>query len=186
KLDKTDYRAFNSLGMIELRNNLLPGALDHLSMAISLKPNYFSARINRAHAERLMGNPGAAVMDYDFVLEHNPHWTAIYAYRGEAKLEQRDYRGAYRDFCRANAQDPGLEEAGLKKQLLEAEHGDLLTADAAGHPTAPRRGFGLMFNFLGRLKLAIASFLGHAVLLLLLRVGDLVPDLDDLIGLVQA
>ncbi|MDP4272089.1 MAG: hypothetical protein Q8909_18500, partial [Bacteroidota bacterium] len=81
-------------------------------------------------------------------------------------------------------QDPGLEEAGLKKQMLEAEHGDLLTADAAGHPNAPRRGLGFMFNYLGRLKVSIASIFGNAVLLLLLRVGDLVPDMDDLLGLV--
>ncbi|MDP4291082.1 MAG: hypothetical protein Q8908_08375 [Bacteroidota bacterium] len=116
KLDPTNYLALNNLCTLELHSGELQSALDHLTRAISLKPAFFSARINHAEAEKRLGYHDTALLDYNLVLKHNPHWASVYENRGDVRLLQQDYEGAYDDFCRAIALNPALEDAGLKKQ----------------------------------------------------------------------
>ena len=86
-------------------------AMDNLTEAIRLHPNYAEAYDKRGTIQRFNGNFHAAIADYNAAIHLNSKFAQAYNNRGIARYRQDDRVGAIADFMEAIRFDPHLTNA---------------------------------------------------------------------------
>jgi hypothetical protein len=93
--------AFVRLGNVYRENKEHDKAIDCITKAIEIKPDYVAAYNNRGTAKYYLSNYRGAIEDYNKAIEIKPDYAMIYNNRGLAKRYLSDYRGAAKDFKKA-------------------------------------------------------------------------------------
>lgn len=106
-------------------------AIDDLSMAIALKPDYFRSILNRGRAWARARQYNNAINDFTLAIKIRPDHAPAYRYLGTALSDKRDYAKALIQFNTALELDPGSPDIYLHRAtaLLEMEEYDQAIED---------------------------------------------------------
>jgi serine/threonine protein kinase len=81
-------------------------ALDDLTNAIALDPNYADAYINRGYVRSTLGNAQGAIEDYNIAIEIDPNDFKPYIYRGDVRAALGDKENAIADYTKGIELNP--------------------------------------------------------------------------------
>ena len=90
--------AYNNLGALYIDIKRYSDAIDYLSSALSLQPNYFTARMNRAIVSYRTGRIVEALEDFNLAARIRPHDPLLLLNRGLAYYDMGHYESAAEDF----------------------------------------------------------------------------------------
>ena len=79
----------------------LNGAIDELSQAIKINPNYMMQYINRGYVKHVLMDYQGAMEDYNSALKINPNSAQAFNNRGVLKVALNDIKGAFDDYEKA-------------------------------------------------------------------------------------
>ena len=91
--------------------NHLSEAIEHISKAINLHPEFAEAYHKRGQTYWRQEDYPSAINDFTMVIQLDPNLAEAYHNRGQAYCRQGDYPSAINDFNRAIQLDPNLAEA---------------------------------------------------------------------------
>ena len=100
RADRSSAEAYVGRGVMLLRHGDAYRAVEDLTAAISLAPEWGAARFNRGLAYLEIGQMSRAVQDFSDLIRRNPNDAGAHLYRGQALARLRD-AGAAGDFDRA-------------------------------------------------------------------------------------
>ncbi|MEZ4668067.1 MAG: tetratricopeptide repeat protein [Anaerolineae bacterium] len=107
RLDPDNAEIYNGRAVAQYRLDRIQLALEDMTRAIQLKPDYFQAYINRGDMYRLQGDPDRAMEDYNRALEVKED-AAAYNRRGIIYSNQKQYDEAIAEYSRAIELNPEL------------------------------------------------------------------------------
>jgi len=106
-------------------------ALDSMSQAVNLYPDYYQALSERGDILVLERKLDEAANDFARALKINPHYAAALRGAGYCKLESADFDGAVRDFEESLSADPTNASTHLLFGIANLQLNRLETAQAA-------------------------------------------------------
>ncbi len=86
-------------------------AIEHLTQAIRLNPDYTESYKNRGVAYHIKGDYNRAIEDYSTMIKQNPNDAEVYNNRGNTYGNKGDYTSAIEDYTQAIQLNPRLVEA---------------------------------------------------------------------------
>jgi len=93
--------AYQVRGLVYSEQRSFENALDNFSRAIELDETNARFYMNRANANRDLGNYAEAMIDYDYAIELSPESPNIYINRGLTQHSLQEYQAAIDDFTKA-------------------------------------------------------------------------------------
>ncbi len=99
---------------------LLREAIEELSKAVRLRPEFSDLRVRLAHLYRRCGDLDAARVELEHAVEHRPDYAAARVALGVVRLEQGDPEGARVQWERAARIDPEDRSARMYLRMVEA------------------------------------------------------------------
>lgn len=106
---------FNNLAALYIDEGHYEDAIMNLNQALSLRPKYFMALLNRAVAKSQQGKIGPALIDFSRAEELDPNSPLLYLNRGLAQYAAGYYAGAAEDFSNLISLDPDNPRAYLER-----------------------------------------------------------------------
>ncbi|MEG4350916.1 tetratricopeptide repeat protein [Microcoleus sp. LAD1_D3] len=106
------------------------GAIEDLSKAIQLNPNYAEAYYNRGILRYVSGDNQGAIADFNEVLRINPNLFQAYVNRGNARDDSGDSEGAIADYNEALRINPSDSKAYYNRGVTRSRLGDNQSAIA--------------------------------------------------------
>ncbi|MEG5042051.1 MULTISPECIES: tetratricopeptide repeat protein [unclassified Microcoleus] len=106
------------------------GAIEDLSKAIGLNPNYAEAYYNRGILRYVSGDKQGAIADFNEVLRINPNLFQAYVNRGNARDDSGDSQGAIADYNEALRINPSDSKAYYNRGVTRSRLGDNQSAIA--------------------------------------------------------
>jgi len=111
KVTDHNWLIYNNRGSIHNHLGDYPQAVEDLSRAIGIKPNYAESYYNRGTAYSGLGDYRQAIEDYNRTIDFKHGTAEVYVGRGVAYKGLGDYRRAIDDFSQAIKISPGYAEA---------------------------------------------------------------------------
>jgi len=106
------------------------GAIEDLSKAIQLNPNYAEAYYNRGILRYVSGDKQGAIADFNEVLRINPNLFQAYVNRGNARDDSGDSQGAIADYNEALRINSSDSKAYYNRGVTRSRLGDNQSAIA--------------------------------------------------------
>ena len=100
RIDRNSAEAYLGRGIMLLRNGDPYRAIDDLTAAMSIAPDWGAPRFNRGLAYLDIGQMSRAAQDFSDLIRRNPDDAGAHLYRGQARARLND-AGAAEDFDRA-------------------------------------------------------------------------------------
>ncbi|MEM7305565.1 MAG: hypothetical protein AAF682_02790 [Planctomycetota bacterium] len=133
EVEPENYVALNKRGLTRLELRDREGAIADFSAAVTARPKYASAYLNRGIAQ-VSSAPGAALADFDRAIELRAKDPAAFTNRGALRIQRGDYAGAVEDLTEALRLAPGVPTTLLNRGLahLSLSNGRAALADFEG------------------------------------------------------
>jgi tetratricopeptide (TPR) repeat protein len=114
-------------GMKMMRPGSYPDAVDHFTRALAIYGQLPNAYLERGNAQRILGEPDAALADYQAATELNPMLAAAHNGIAMIYIERNDLRHALERLDKALSVEPTVEAYYERAQILDNQ-GDHLKA----------------------------------------------------------
>ncbi len=108
--NQSSAEEYFELGVEALQTGRLDEAIEYLTKAIQLNPDFAEAYNHRGNAYLRKKELDRAIQDFNRVIELKPDWTEAYLTRSMAYLQKRDLEKAFSDFNEARKLDPNNEK----------------------------------------------------------------------------
>ncbi len=128
RLNDRAWPAYNNLGVVRRDKGDYRQALEYLTRAIELRPDYAEAYNNRGTVFGAEGDIIRAIKDFDRAIALKPDYVAAYSNRGTARAIAGDYDRAIADLTRAIELRPDLAAAYNNRGNVCANKGDFARA----------------------------------------------------------
>lgn len=112
------------LGKTKVLSRDFKGAIEDLSVAISIDPTDETALRLRGYAYLMNRKPVESTKDFTEAIKLNPHAPVNYAFRGRAFALMRQKDQAYKDFSQAIKLDPGDKESYARRVAISMKNGN--------------------------------------------------------------
>jgi len=119
------HRLYLARGITRFKSSDLPGALDDLTEAIRLRPDFGEAYGNRGVVHLAGNDLDLAIQDFDQAIELQPDNAANYANRGVAHSEKGEIDRAIQDYDQAIRLQPDFAAAWFNRGTAYRDKGDL-------------------------------------------------------------
>lgn len=143
---------YNNLGALYIDEKRYDEAVYYLTRALSLYPNYFTARLNRAIANHQQGRVSESLADFSqaFLLKQDS--PLLYLNRGLAYFDAGDYESAASDYSDLMVLEPENPRAYLERGRALMKMGYMGDAQADFETAALLKPtYGLAYYYLGEL-----------------------------------
>ena len=95
--------SYSGIGYCKNKQDDFYGAIDDLTKAIKLDPQYLDAYINRGNSKNALKDHYGAIADYTKAIEIDPTQNDVYLNRGLSKQNIGDLKGACSDWLKASS-----------------------------------------------------------------------------------
>ena len=102
-------------GMARFYSKMDEKAIEDLSMAIAMKPDYFRAILNRGRIWSQLKQHNNAIADLSLAIKMRPEYASAYRHLGMALNEKRDYDKAILQFDKAIGLEPDSADVYLQR-----------------------------------------------------------------------
>lgn len=106
ELDKTNYRAYNALGVTELNNMELFNAKKYFEQSLKLEPDYAIAIDNLGTIHYLQNEPEKAADLFQQAINLNPKGATAYFHMAQVKVQQDDLSAAIANLNKSISLNP--------------------------------------------------------------------------------
>lgn len=121
-------KKFYILGLKDIQQNDLHGAIKNFTLAIKLNPHFASAYNDRGLARYKLGYKKSALEDLTAAIALNPYRAKYYSNRGFMLTRLEDYTGAIADYNSALMLNPNLAQAYFNRGAIQMQMENSLAA----------------------------------------------------------
>ena len=118
--DPKDPEAHYLRAVIHMQNSAHEAALADLDAALTLRPDYIKALMNRAELRMVMGKPEEGLRDYDAAIRLAPDDARLRLRRANVLMNRQRFADAVRDYTDVIERLPDLAEAYNSRALAHA------------------------------------------------------------------